>query len=100
MASIRREIHIAVYEHREGDKGKAREYERFGGNKMPLQQLRRDGREQRDDQRARPEYEAGIDGTIAVERLQHLRNQRRGSKQSNPEDKEEDACNCEVTIFE
>jgi len=46
------------------------------------------------------EDETSIDGAVAVERLQHLRDQRSGAEESDSEDKEKHARDGEVTIAE
>ena len=53
-----------------------------------------------DDEGSGSEDEAGVDGAVAVERLQELRDHRRGGEEAEAEDEVEDVGDGEVADFE
>ncbi len=65
-----------------------------------LHQLRADRGEQRDDEGAGSEDQAGIDGAVAVEGLQDLRDHRGGGEEAEAEDEVEDVGDGEVADLE
>jgi|SRR5882757_7424388 len=65
-----------------------------------LDQLRADGCEQGDDEGSGPEDKSGIDGAVAVERLQDLRDHGRGCEETEAEDEVEDVGDGEVAVLE
>ena len=65
-----------------------------------LNQLRSNRRQHRDDKRPRSQYQPRIDRAIAIERLQHLRNQRSAAEQAETENEKQDAGDSEVSVGE
>ena len=62
--------------------------------------MRADGGEEGDDERSGPEDEAGVDGAVAVEGLEDLRDHRGGGEEAEAEDEVEDVGDGEVARLE
>ena len=61
-----------------------------------LHELRADGSEQGNDERSGPEDEAGVDGAVAVERLQDLRDHCGRGEETEAEDEQKNGSDGEV----
>lgn len=72
----------------------------FWGDYPALQQLGTDRREQCDDKGARPEHETGIDRAIAIECLQHLRDQIGRPEQTDAKHEEQCDGDSEIAAFQ
>src|SRR5580698_2782507 len=75
VTAVRGQIHIAVHKHCKRYKRKTQEDKCLCRNNMSLQKLRRNWRQHSDDKSSWPKDKARIDSAIAIEGLQHLRNQ-------------------------
>ena len=65
-----------------------------------LHQTRADRSQQGDHECSRPEHQTGIDGTVAVERLQDLRDHRGGAEDAEAEDEQEHRRDGEVAALQ
>src|SRR6185312_1268752 len=88
----------AVVPHGSRTDNKANDDQPARMHKAALDELCADGGEHGNDKCSGTQHEARVDGAISIERLQHLRNQRRASEESKSKDEEQNSRNCEVAI--
>lgn len=91
-------VEAAVEEHRcgYGDDADAEQDARM--NDAALYELSPGRRQQRNDEGPGPENQPGVDRTIAIERLQQLRNHGGGGEETEAEEKVEARCDAKVAV--
>jgi hypothetical protein len=98
MAAVGVEGHVAVDEHGKRDDAETGDDDGLWRYDVTLEQLRGDGREDGDDESAGAKDAAGVDGAIAIGRLEHLGNEGGRAKKADAEDEEENAGDGEVAV--
>src|SRR5205823_5977371 len=84
------EVEVAVVEEGDADDHDGAEEKDARFDEAALDELRAYGGEEGDDERSRSEDEAGVDGAVAVERLEELRDHRGGGEEAEAEDEVEE----------
>ena len=98
VVGLQREI--AIVQERQADDDQRSEQQHPGMNNATLNELGSDWRKNRDDEGTRPEDEARIDCTVAVKRLQYLRNHRRRREQPEPKHEVEGTGDGKIARFD
>ena len=90
------EVEVAVVEEGDADDHDGSEEEELGLDDAALDELCAYGSEEGDDEGSGSEDEAGVDGAVAVEGLEDLRDHRGGGEETEAEDEVEDVGDGEV----